>query len=74
MKQSHVYFENFTLTSLLIGLLKQKDIRMVFSGFNAYYFDSSFFANKVLIPILIKCNYKINRLHFNMVDINSIQI
>ena len=71
MKKSSLYFENFTLSSLLIGLLINEDIRMLFSGLNTYYFDSSFFANKVFIPLLIKCNIRVNKLHFNMLDIKD---
>ena len=71
MKKPSIYFENFTLTSLLIGLLKNEDIRKVFSGLNTYYFDSSFFAKQVLIPLLIKCNILVTKLHFNMIDIKD---
>jgi len=71
LKKSSIYFENFTLRSLLIGLLIDEDIRKVFSGLNTYYFDSSFLANKVLIPLLIKCNVRVNKLDFNMIDIKD---
>ena len=71
MKKSSIYFENFTLGNLLLGLLKNKELREVFTELNTYYFDSSFFATKVFIPLLIKCNIRVNKLHFSMLDIKD---
>lgn len=71
MKKSAIYFENFTLSSLLIGLFKNKELRKLFPGITTYYFNSSFFARKALIPLLIKCNVLVKKLHFNMLDIKD---
>jgi hypothetical protein len=71
LKKPSIYFENFTLRSFLIGLLKNEDIRGVFSGLNTYYFDSSFIAKKLLIPLLIRCNILVKKIHFNMIDIKD---
>ena len=71
MKKSFIYFENLTFSNLLIGLLKNEDVRKLFSGFDVYYFDSSFFANKVLISFLKKRNVFVKKLHFKMIDIKD---
>ena len=71
MKKSFIYFENLTFSNLLIGLLKNEDVRKVFSGFDVYYFDASFFANKVLISFLKKRNVFVKKLHFKMLDIKD---
>ena len=71
MKKSFIYFENLTFSNLLIGLLRNEDVRKVFSGFDVYYFDSSFFANKVLISFLNKRNVFVKKLHFKMIDIKD---
>ena len=71
MKKSFIYFENLTFSNLLIGLLRNADVRKLFSGFDVYYFDSSCFANKVLISFLKKRNIFVKKLHFKMIDIKD---
>ena len=71
MKKSFIYFENLTFSNLLIGLLINEDVRKLFSGFDVYYFDSSCFANKVLISFLKKRNIFVKKLHFKMIDIKD---
>ena len=56
---------------MLIGLLRNEDVRKLFSGFDVYYFDSSFFANIVLISFLKKRNIFVKKLHFQMLDLKD---
>ena len=69
MKNTAVYFEKLSLSSLLIAMLSNIGIRNIFLGFNIYYFDSSVFARKILIPLLVMFNVLVKQLHFRMVDI-----
>ena len=71
MKNKAVYFEKLSLSSLLIAMISNIGLRNILFGFNIYYFDSSVFSRRILIPVLVMFNVLVKRLHFRMVDIKD---
>lgn len=71
MKNKPVYFEKLSLSSLLIVMISNIGLRNILFGFNIYYFDSSVFSRRILLPVLVMFNVLVKRLHFRMVDIKD---
>ena len=71
MKNKAVYFEKLSLSSFLIVMISNIGLRKILLGFNIYYFDSSVFSRKILLPVLVMFNILVKRLHFRMVDIKD---
>ena len=61
-----IYFENFSFISVIWG---SRRLSLFFKANSIYYIDSTYFAKKLIIPIMLFFGFKVYQLNFKMLDI-----
>ena len=66
-----VYFENLSFLSLVIGLVKTRNLFKSFmrNDVDIFYIDATLFSQFAVIPLFRFCGARIRQLHFRLLDI-----
>lgn len=66
-----IYFENLSFLSIVIGLVKARNLFKSFmrNEVDIFYVDATLFSQFAVIPLLRFCGARIRQLHFRMLDI-----
>lgn len=73
MMKTSVYFEKFSFLVFLESIIKNIYFRQLIQTHNIkiYYIEQTFFAEKIVTPLLKKFKFEVNKLEFKMKDIKD---